>query len=93
MTEPTGRPTLTYALRGLLWGIESEVAIITNLSRQIDERVTEVNAARTELVERLARLAELVSVTDDSDLEAFLLVSTEVSMPSQEEHFPDRLYS
>ena len=91
MTEPTGPPTLTYALRELVWGIESEVAVITNLSRRIDERVTVVNAVRAELAEHLARLAQLRSVATDPDLEAFLVTATSVALPSTVEHFPARL--
>ncbi len=54
-------PALTYALRELVWGLESEVAVVTSLSRRIDEHVTALNAARAELAERLERLDAAVA--------------------------------
>lgn len=88
----TASPTLTYGLRQLVWGIESEVAVITNLSRRIDEHVERVNALRAEAVERLLRLDVLTAVADNPDLEAFLRRSATASLPTVQEHFPERLY-
>ena len=85
-------PSLTYGLRELVWGIESEVAVITSLSRRIDEHVLAVNAARAEAAERLVRLDALVAAADDPDLEAFLRSAAEVQLPQVDEHFPPRLY-
>jgi hypothetical protein len=90
VTEST--PSLTYGLRELVWGLESEVAVITSLSRRIDEHVRAVNAARAEVAERLVRLDALVDAADDPDLEAFLRGATTVSLPALDEHFPARLY-
>ena len=96
MPKPTTRPTtsaaLTYALRQLVWGIESEVAVISSLSRRIDERVERVNALRAEAADRLLRLDVLVQAADDPQLEAFLRAAVEAPMPSVPEDFPDRLY-
>ncbi len=84
--------TLTYALRELVWGIESEVAVISSLSRRIDERVARVNELRAAAVERLLRLDALVEAADDPQLEAFLRSAAVAPMPSVQEDFPERLY-
>ena len=84
--------TLTYALRELVWGIESEVAVISSLSRRIDERVARVNALRAEAVERLLRLDALAEAADDPQLEAFLRSVAVAPLPSVQEAFPERLY-
>jgi len=85
--------SLTFDLRGLVWGIDSEVAQITSLSRRIDQRVHEVNAVRAEMVERLQVLDELVEATADPALRAWLEDVSAVPVPSINEVFPDRLYS
>ena len=76
---------LTYALRELVWGLESEVAIVTSLSRRIDEHVTALNAARAELAERLRRLdavlaAALRGLVDgiDQEVAAITALSEEI---------------
>ncbi len=90
MSEST--PSLTYGLRELVWGLESEVAVISSLARRIDEHVRAVNAARAEAAERLVRLDALVEAADDPHLEAFLRAATSVPLPALDESFPARLY-
>ncbi|MGI8536862.1 MAG: hypothetical protein ACR2K2_10265 [Mycobacteriales bacterium] len=88
------RPTatmLTYGLRELVWGIESEVAVISNLSRRIDEHVERLNVLRAEAAERLLRLDALTSAADDPDLEAFLRTAVVAPLPRVQEQFPPRL--
>jgi hypothetical protein len=85
-------PTLTYALRELIWSLESEVAIATSLSRRIDAHVTALNAARTDLAERLARLDALVAAADEPVLRELLRQRTEAPLPQEDEVFPARLY-
>ena len=92
MDSDTGS-ALTFDLRGLVWGIDSEVARITSLSRRIDQHVREVNVARTEMVVRLKVLDELVDAAGTPDLRAWLEDVTAVPVPSVNEVFPDRLYS
>ena len=92
-TSPESGASLTFDLRGLVWGIESEVAQITGLCRQIDEHVRAVNAARREVVQRLAVLDELVDAADDPDLRAWLDDVTQTALPQETELFPDRLYT
>ena len=83
---------LTYALRGLVWGIESEVAVLSNLARLIDEHVTALNALRAELAERLLRLDALRAGADDARLAAFLDTALAAPLPTLDEQFPERLY-
>lgn len=85
--------SLTAGLRDLVWGIESEVAQITRLSRHIDERVLAVNALRREAAQRLVVLDELVQAGDDGDLRGWLERACEVPLPRVTERFPDRLYT
>ena len=84
---------LTFDLRGLVWGIESEVAIVTSLCSRIDEHVRALNAARADSARRLEELDELVAATDDEQLRAWLEVATQVTYPQVTEEFPDRLYT
>lgn len=84
---------LTFDLRGLVWGIESEVAQITSLCRRIDEHVLAVNAARREAAERLLALDELVAAAPDEHLRAWLETATQAVLPRVPEQFPDRLYT
>ena len=97
MTTPTGSEgaagSLTFDLRGLVWGIESEVAQITSLCRRIDEHVAAVNVARVEAARRLEQLDELVLAAQDADLRAWLDSATEAALPRATELFPDRLYT
>jgi hypothetical protein len=90
-----GRPasSLTFDLRGLVWGIESEVAVITNLCQRIDEHVEAVNALRSEQARRLTALDELVAVADHPQLRAWLEAVAAPPLPQQVELFPDRLYA
>jgi hypothetical protein len=86
------RPALTHALRELVWSLESEVAVITSLSRRIDERVAALNAARRELAERLTRLDAVVDAADEPALRAVLQARTDAPLPLEDEVFPERLY-
>jgi len=88
----TDRPALTYGLRELIWGIESEVAVIGSLTRRIDEHVRVLNALRSELAERLVGLDRLREVTDDPHLAAYLDRVAVVPLPHLDEDFPVRLY-
>lgn len=88
----TGTPTLTHALREVVWGIESEVAVVTSLSRRIDDHVRTVNALRAELSERLLRLDGLRASADEVHLLGFLDTATTTPLPTVDEHFPERLY-
>ena len=83
---------ITYAQRQLVWGISSEVAVLTSLSRRIDEHVTALNALRAELEERLLRLDQLVEAAEDADLAAFVRDVAEPALPAVDENFPRRLY-
>lgn len=85
--------SLTFDLRGLVWGIESEVAQITSLSRRIDQHVRQVNVARRELARRLDLLDELVDAADDPHLRNWLETVTLAALPQVDEVFPDRLYT
>jgi hypothetical protein len=85
-------PALTYALRELVWGLESEVAIVTSLSRRIDEHVAALNAARADLADRLARLDAVVAACDEPLLRDALRQRTSAPLPRQDEVFPSRLY-
>ena len=86
-------PVLTYALRELVWGLESEVAIVTSLSRRIDAHVTALNAARAELAERLARLDAVLAAVDEPALREVLRQRTLAPLPHRDEVFPSRLYA
>lgn len=92
MSADSGTPPLTYAQREIAWGFESAIAVISNLSRRIDERVVQVNAARAELAERLVRLDAMLQAADDPDLEQFLRAAARAPLPEGDEHFPARLY-
>ena len=86
-------PVLTFDRRELLWGIESEVAQISSLSRHIDEHVRAVNALRAQLTQQLHVLDEMVEVAQDGDLRSWLEVVAEPTLPQVTELFPDRLYT
>lgn len=92
-TPESPADSLTFDLRGLLWGIESEVALITSLSRRIDEHVHAVNELRREAARRLTLLDRLVDAAQDEDLQAWLLTATQAPLPRVTERFPDRLYT
>ena len=85
-------PALTHALRELVWGLESQVAVVTSLSRRIDEHVAALNAARAELAERLARLDAVVAAADDPALRELLRQRSQAPLPQEDEVFPTRLY-
>ena len=86
------RPTLTYALRELVWGISSEVAVVSNLSRRIDGHVLALNALRAELSQRLLELDGLRDAAQDERLAAFVDTVAVVPLPELDEEFPGRLY-
>ncbi len=92
MPDRPAATTLTYSLRELVWGIESAVAVISNLSRQIDEHVEALNALRADAAERLRRLDELRASADHPALEAYLSTAAEATLPMVDEDFPPRLY-
>ena len=92
MPERPAATTLTHGLRELVWGIESAVAVITNLSHQIDEHVLAVNALRAEAAERLLRLDALAASADDPDLEVYVCSAVDAPLPQVPEHFPARIY-
>ena len=85
--------SLTFDLRGIVWGIEAEVAHITRLSRRIDEQVRAVNVVRAEAAQRLLRLDEVVDQAEDPHLRAWLEEVTSAALPQVTELFPDRLYT
>ena len=85
--------TLTFDLRGLVWGIESEVAVITSVCRRIDDHVRALNALRTEAAQRLLALDDLLASTEDLQLRAWLETAATAPLPEVVEHFPDRLYT
>jgi hypothetical protein len=85
-------PALTFALRELVWGLESEVAVVSSLSRRIDDRVRALNAARAELAERLLRLDAVLAAVDEPALREVLRQRTEAPLPQRDELFPSRLY-
>ena len=88
----TERPPLTYGLRELIWGIESEVAVVSNLSRRIDEHVRTLNALRAELADRLVHLDRLRAAAQDEHLAAFVDALVVTPLPHLAEEFPERLY-
>ncbi len=92
MPEQVTATTLTYGLRELVWGIESEVAVITSLSRRIDDHVTKVNALRAAAAERLRRLDVLRASVDDPHLAAYLSKAVVAPLPQVKEEFPERMY-
>ena len=85
-------PALTHALRELIWSLESEGAVITSLSRRLDEHVAALNDLPRELAERLSRLDEVVDSADEPELRAALRSCTAVPLPLEDEVFPERLY-
>ncbi len=93
MPEQVRATTLTYGLRELVWGIESEVAVISNLSRRIDEHVRQVNALRATAAERLGRLDVLRAELDDPHLAAYLSKAAVAPLPQVVEQFPERMYA
>ena len=84
---------LTFELRGLLWGLRSEVDVVTALSGRIDDRVQALNAARAEAARRLAALDQLLDAADDPRLRAWLEELVQAPLPQAAEVFPDRLYA
>ncbi len=85
-------PALTHAVRELVWNLESEVAVITSLSRRIDDHVAALNDARRELAERLSRLDAVVVAAHEPELQAVLRSYTAAPLPLEDEVFPERLY-
>ncbi len=92
----SGQPpvaVLTHALRALVWGIDSEVAVISNLSQLVDVHVVALNALRAELAVRLERLDVLRAEAGDADLAGFLDDVIQIELPTVAEHFPGRIYT
>ncbi len=85
------RPALTYAVRELVWHMQSEIAIISCLARRIDNHVEALNAARRELAERLLALDALRGSAADPHLAAYLADSTQLRLPVVEEADAPRL--
>jgi hypothetical protein len=92
MAQEDVRTVLTFDLRGLVWGIESEVAIISALSGRIDDRVQALNAARREVAARLEQLDALLAAAEDPRLRAWLEPLVDAPLPTAAETFPERLY-
>jgi hypothetical protein len=90
---PDTPTALTYGLRELVWGIESEIAVVGSLSRRIDEHVSSLNRLRAELTDRLVALDELRTAAADADLARYLQGATVVVLPTLDEEFPERLYA
>ena len=86
------RPTLTCALRELVWGIRSEVAVVSNLSRRIDDHVRSLNDLRAELSERLLELDRLRDAAHDERLAEFVDTIAVAPLPELDEEFPGQLY-
>ena len=84
---------LTFDLRGLVWGIQSEVEVITALCGRIDDHVQSLNDARAQLAQRLTELDQLLEATDDPRLRAWLESLVQAPLPQAAEVFPDRLYA
>ena len=84
--------SLATALRGLVDGIDQEVAAITALSEEIDDHVSALNDLRSQATERLLHLDELRAAAEDVNLSAFLDTSIQPQLPQIEEEFPDRIY-
>jgi hypothetical protein len=88
----TGSSPLAAALRGLVEGMEQEVAEITRLSGEVDEHVSTLNALRADITQRLVHLDELRAVADDANLGAFLDENIQPQLPQEAEDFPERIY-
>lgn len=84
---------LTYELRGLVWGIRSEVEVLTALCARIDDHVRALNRLRAEAAERFSALDELVAAAEDPRLQAWLEQLARAPYPRAVEVFPDRLYA
>jgi hypothetical protein len=92
MAQDEAPGVLTFDLRGLVWGIQSEVEVITALSGRIDDHVQALNAKRAEAALRLTRLDELLAAAEDPELRAWLESMTGAPLPSATETFPERMY-
>jgi len=90
--DASGAESLTYGLRELVWGIESEVAVITRLSQRIDESVEQLNELRADAARRLMLLDDLLATGGDADLVAFLERAVVAPLPEVPEQFPERIY-
>lgn len=82
-------PALTYAQRELVWGISSEVAVLTSLAQRIDDHVRAVNAGRSALADRLAVLDALRAAAQQAELSAWLDDATRAPLPAVVERWPD----
>ena len=93
MEQDEAGSALTFDLRGLVWGIQSEVDVITALSGRIDDHVQALNAARAEAARRLEELDALLDAAEDPRLRAWLESMVQAPLPRAAETFPDRLYA
>ena len=92
MAQDEAEGVLTFDLRSLVWGIQSEVEVITALSGRIDDRVQALNAARADAARRLVALDDLLDAAQDPRLRAWLEERVQPVLPQAAEVFPDRLY-
>lgn len=89
--RPGGPADLAGSLRGLLRSVDEEVQAVGELSRLIDEHVTELNALRAEQALRLGVLDELRASVQDDSLGAFLDKAVRPRGARVEEIIPERL--
>ena len=82
---------LTSELRDLVWGLRSEVEVVTALAARIDDRVQALNALRAEAARRLAALDALLDAADDPRLRRWLEGLVQPPLPQVAEVLPDRL--
>lgn len=64
----TAAGSVDLELPRLVWGIESEVALIGSLCGRIDQHVRALNLARAEAARRLEALDALVAAAEDPQL-------------------------
>lgn len=84
---------LTSGLRDLVWSVESEVEVVTGLSRRIDDHVKALNRLRDELALRLEALDALHdAAAGDEDLARYLDRVADAPLPRVAEEFPARMY-
>jgi septal ring factor EnvC (AmiA/AmiB activator) len=82
---------LTSELRDLVWGLRSEVEVVTALSARIDDRVQALNALRAEAARRFEVLDALLDAADDPRLRRWLEGLVQPVLPQAAEVLPDRL--
>lgn len=82
---------LAGGLRSFLDAIETEVRAVSALTKQIDDLVGQLNAARAEQAERLLALDALQASAKDGGLTSFLDKLIRPRMPRVAEVVPERL--